>query len=345
MNVKLEDIARLANVSKSAASLALNGKPGVSEETRATVLRIAKEHNYVPLKKIKKKYINPSSSTNYVIRFVGCKATDLIEDNYHNMPFFNELLGYFTNELKNYPFSLLISSIDSNSIREDLKRIEDEQPSDGIFLLGTNLTLQQIEEVQKIQKNLVVLDTCAPQSNLDFISINNYQGAYQAAEYLIKKGHHKVGYAESKTRIYNFSERKRGFFDAMNSHGISSKDVNIYQMHGMKIETDIENFTDLQSDSSLPTAVFCENDYIAISLIRTLSALKITVPEDISVIGFDNIPESKVITPELTTIGVNKQKIAQEAMRKMLANLERQEEDYGMHSFINTNLIERDSVV
>ena len=56
MNVKLEDIARLANVSKSAASLALNGKPGVSEETRATVLRIAKEHNYVPLKKIKKKY-------------------------------------------------------------------------------------------------------------------------------------------------------------------------------------------------------------------------------------------------------------------------------------------------
>ena len=131
----------------------------------------------------------------------------------------------------------------------------------------------------------------------------------------------------------------------MNSHGISSKDVNIYQMHGMKIETDIENFTDLQSDSSLPTAVFCENDYIAISLIRTLSALKITVPEDISVIGFDNIPESKVITPELTTIGVNKQKIAQEAMRKMLANLERQEEDYGMHSFINTNLIERDSVI
>ena len=78
--MKLEDIARLANVSKSAASLALNGKPGVSEETRATVLRIAKEHNYVPLKKIKKKYINPSSSTNYVIRFVGCKATDLIED-------------------------------------------------------------------------------------------------------------------------------------------------------------------------------------------------------------------------------------------------------------------------
>lgn len=339
--IRMEDIARLANVSKSAASLALNGKPGVSNETRAHVLEIAQKHNYVPLRNLNKK--NEDSSTNYVIRFVACKTNNIITENYQSMPFFNELLGYFTNELKNYPFSLLISSVNLDSFQTDLELIEQEQKSDGIFLLGTNLNLEEIDEVFKLEHNLVVIDTCALESNLDYVAINNYQGAFQAAKYLIDNGHRQIGYGRAQNRIYNFDERQRGFSESLAKHGLIVNENNIFNFHGMKVEDEFSHQINLNRDSEFPTAIFCENDYIAISLMKSLAAMKLRVPEDISIIGFDNISASKLVSPELTTVYVNKQKIAQESLRIMLEKLDGSPVG-SIHSFVNTSLIERQSV-
>ncbi len=337
--MKIDDIARLANVSKSAVSLALNGKPGVSEATRAAILKIAEDYHYVPLRNVKKK----ETSGNRIIRFVACKNSDIVTDNYESMPFFNELLAYLTSEMKNYPFSLLITAVQTESLEEELKALEEEQNSEGILLLGTNLTTRQINRVKKIQPNIVVLDTCVPQLNCDFIAINNYQGAYEAGSYLLQNGHTKIGYARAQTRIYNFKERERGFMDALHRKAISISEKHYYEFPAMDIQTQTEKFAFLSAKEELPTAIFCDNDYIAISLIKTLNILGIQVPNDISVVGFDNISEAKVVIPELTTIHVPKEEIAREALVRIIEKIKHPLADIGLHTFISTKLIERSS--
>ena len=96
----------------------------------------------------------------------------------------------------------------------------------------------------------------------------------------------------------------------------------------------------LRSGKQLPTAIFCECDYIAISAIKTLTELGFRVPEDISIIGFDNISEALIISPELTTIHVDKQKMAQMAVDLLISQLER-EDDMKVKMAIDTKFMER----
>src|SRR5690625_809638 len=152
MKMRIEDIAKLANVSKSAVSLALNGKPGVSQETRDLIIKIASDNNYVPLRSVRKK----SVSGNKIIRFVACKNNDIVTDDFESQPFFNELIGFLSLEMRNHPYSLLITSVDTDNLVQQLSAYEKEQQSEGIILLGTNLSVDQIQAVQSVQKNTVI---------------------------------------------------------------------------------------------------------------------------------------------------------------------------------------------
>jgi len=340
--MKIDDIARIANVSKSAVSLALNGKPGVSEETRKKVIQIVEEYNYVPLRKAKKK----SSQENKIIRFIACydDDNDIVTRSYQSLPFFNELLNHLSEDIKNYPYTLLISSVNSNTVSEELTVLETEQNSDAFIVLGTNLNEEHVKEILAIQKNTVVLDTCFPSLDCDFITMNNYQGAYLAATTLIKNGHTSIGYAMGNPRFYNFEEREKGFWAALNQNKLKLNKEHILTFPAMMICNQIEDFMFLKDLKEMPTAFFCENDYIAISLIKTLKSLGFMIPEDVSIIGFDDISEAMVISPELTTMQVRKDIIAKETLRILSQKLSN-EKDLAQHVFINTTLIERQSCI
>lgn len=334
--MKLEDIARLANVSKSAVSLAINGKPGVSKETRERILKIAEEHNYVP-----RRHLGKQSKKNRTIRFVVCKSPDLITDHYQDLPFFNELISYLSAEINNYPYDLIISTFDEDKFLTDLNNAENEQTSEGIILLGTNLNREQIQQIQNAYAKLVILDTHHPDINANFVAINNFLGGYQAADHLITSGHKKIGYAQGIPRIMNFRQRKEGFLSRMKESSLNIPNKYKFQFPAMEINENEEMKKTFESLSDLPTAIFCENDYIAISLIKTLDTIGIKTPEDISVIGFDNISESRVITPELSTIKVNKRELAIQTL-ELLENIIHNA-DENKHVFINTTLIVRNS--
>lgn len=105
--MKIDDIARLAGVSKSAVSLAFNNKPGVSEETKEQILKIAQEHGYKPrTMKTSKEVIK----NHHVIRFVACKNTDIVTEHYDSLPFFNELIHHITNQVREHGNTLIFSS-------------------------------------------------------------------------------------------------------------------------------------------------------------------------------------------------------------------------------------------
>ncbi|TLG73935.1 LacI family DNA-binding transcriptional regulator [Culicoidibacter larvae] len=337
--MKIDDIARIAKVSKSAVSLALNGKPGVSDKTRAHILKIAEEYNYIPLRNNKKK----DTSGQQIIRFLACKNNDIITDHYETLPFFNELIGYLTEDIKEYPFTLLISTINADDMQNELTELEIAQPSAGILLLGTNLSSNQVQIVKDIQPNLVVLDTCIRNMPVSFVSINNYFGGFEAARYLLSLGHTKIGYVMGQPRIYNFDYRQKGFNDALNEAGITIDKQHIYHLPAMQIGIYEQAKNQIQATTDLPTAIFCENDYMAISIIKILADIGISVPDDVSIIGFDNISEGNVVTPELTTIHVKKNLLSAMSLQQLSQQIETKHPNDSYQILINTSLIERNS--
>lgn len=331
--MKIEDIAQLAGVSKATVSLVLNNKKGVSDKKRAEILEIMRKNNYVPLKKSTK----IKAEQRGMIRFVALKNDDIVTDNYRNMPFFNELLSYISEEIASFGYTLVISNIDSNQIEEEVRKLENDMTSTGLILLGTNLSYETIEEIKMIHPNVVFIDTCFSESNANFVSINNFQGAYASVSHLFSKGHRKIAYVQSHSRIENFEQRRRGFRRATRDYAI--EEMACFDFPGMEIGEQTGLIAQLKQLDEQPTAFFCENDYIAISLMRTLQASGYRVPQDYAIIGFDDIYEAKVVTPELTTVYVDKKMIASECLRLLSAQSTTKQQ-----SLINANVIERKSV-
>lgn len=340
--MKLEDIAKLAGVSKGAASLALNNKSGVSEQTRKKVLDIAREVNYVPLRK-KKSEAKPEREVEpKVIYFVACQSEEIVTEGYQNQPFFDELLTSIATEArKKGNISLTIHTIEHQNVRDQLLKLYQENKVDGIILLATNLEADEIKTIEYLNLPIVVLDTCVPECNINFVTINNFQGGYIAGQQMCKRGYHSIGYAQSEVRIYNFEQRKKGLLKALNEHMLSISQDNVFTFSPTKIESNPTITKEQFLKPNQPQVIFCDNDYIAISLIKTLNALSIKVPEDILVIGFDNIRESSVLTPELSTINVSKQLMAYAALNQVLETMEHIHNK--QHFYVGTNFIERQS--
>ncbi|MEH7096310.1 LacI family DNA-binding transcriptional regulator [Neobacillus vireti] len=341
--MKIDDIAKLANVSKSAVSLALNGKNGVSQKTREKVLRIAQEHGYIPRPIIKvDQFFQPHTK---LLRFVAITNAGIVTEQYESLPFFTDLIHNLDKQIGTSGYSLMVSSINIEHLQDEITRLEQEQKSAGILLLGTNLTPEQINLVASVQPNIVVLDTCFETMDVSFVVMNNVYGAYQAGQYLMELGHEQIGYVGSNTRMYNFDMRKKGFLQALSENGLKIAENNYFSVSPTVISSQ-DTFKEkiINRLKHLPSALFCEADYMAISVIKSLTELGVNVPDDVSVIGFDNIFESQVITPELTTIHVKKDKIALIAVEKLIKQIENNDTDK-IKVFVDTELIERKSCV
>jgi LacI family transcriptional regulator len=338
--MKIEDIARLANVSKSAVSLAINGKPGISEDTRNKILKIAKEHGYIP--RTNKLQSLPSTTVNHTLRFVACTNSGIVHEQFNQLPFFMELIHYLEKHTRTNGYSLLYSTVPINELESGLAQLESDHETDGIILLGTNLPEDLIRLISAKQQKLVVIDTCYETLNANFILMNNFMGAYQAARHLIELGHKRIGYVQSTSRIYNFNERQRGFLRALEEAYLTLRDEDIFTAAPTDITVQEEFINAVRQRSDLPTALFCECDYIAISVIKSLHELGIRVPDDISIIGFDNIQESMVIMPELTTVHVEKERIAEVAVKTLIGIIENND-PISMKTLIDTRIISRNS--
>jgi DNA-binding LacI/PurR family transcriptional regulator len=337
--MKIAEIARLANVSKAAVSLALNNKPGISEQTRERVLKIVRDSGYIHRSLVNAEQIYNSTKS---IRFLACIHSDVVSPQYHMAPFFTELINGLEKQCRAKGYALIFSSVKIETLAEEIEVLEKEHISGGIILLGTNLTAEEVDVVARFQPNLVILDALLELLNVNSIVMNNIMGAYTAASYLLNLGHRHIGYVQSKNRISNFESRKRGFETALKEKGLEVNSKDLFTV-GDTIENAQKEFREIiASVNSLPTALFCENDYIAVGIIKALQEMSINVPEQVSVIGFDNIPQATIITPELTTIHVEKEKMGALAVKRLIEIIEKKDLAK-IKIMIDTQLVERRS--
>lgn len=207
-----------------------------------------------------------------------------------------------------------------------------------------------MEPLQNLPIPVVALDNDFPRLSCNTISINNQMGAFQAIEYLIKMGHTRIGYLKSRMRASSFEERQQGYESALLHFGGRFSASDILEVHDTEegCSRDMKQYLETASGSGLPRAFVCDDDTIAAGAVRAFSEYGCKVPEDFSVIGFNDRPLCEITTPPLTSVNVPKQAMAAEAVDELIRLIQSKEhtnsEMRSRKIRIGTKLVIRQSV-
>ncbi len=306
----IKDLAKLTNTSPATVSLALNGKAGVSGTTRERIIKAAEENGYILPKRTA---AFPSS----IIRLVAVSKPNTSGIHNFRTTFFAEIINYIQTRCSELNYSMIYSMVPHSDFLQSILNLETIQPSCGIIVLGTYLESSEVPLLQQLPVPFVLLDRNCTIHNLNSVSINNFSGAYLAVENLISRGHTRIGYISSSPNVYNLEERRSGFLSALRTHDLSLAPQDIIPTNSYSSDGVQRLKAALSDRSDIPTAFFCENDYTALSLVSALTQLGYSVPGDVSVIGFDDVPECSLTTPPLSTVHVDRQALATAAVDRL----------------------------
>jgi len=333
---KISDIARQTGVSLSTVSLVLNNKPGVSQETRTRVLEVAEELAY-PLKPVSS--AGKSSRLNTVGMVIKTDPDIPPTAN----PFYSKVIVGIEDACRRNGINLLFATlpVDENNVPVEIPQLLYNDAVDGLLMVGTFVDETITSISGKRTPPIVLVDGYSNTESYDTIISDNFRAAYQAVEFLIKKGHRQIGLVGGANNCYpSLKERRNGYLRAMKENDIDeiiTADLNINSSKGYH-ET-----IDLLSTHPEITALFCVNDDVGSAAIRAAQHVGRRVPEDISVIGYDDTYIAANTHPALTTMHVDTIAMGRAAVSMLALRLENPE-SARMTLTIHTTLVERESV-
>ncbi len=330
MKPTVKDIAKAANVSPATVSNALNNRKGVSDNIKRLVFKVAKDMGYTR-----------EVSVRNTIRFVIYKRHGLVVS---DTPFFSSLVEGIGKQCRALGYELLVSHVNINDMdyKETVNSINSDNSS-GIILLATEMTEEDLELFQTFMGPVVLLDSCFRSNAHDSVLINNIDAAYKATAFLAENGHSDIGYLCSSYRINNFDFRRKGYLEAMKHHNFV-----VEERYQISLEPTVEgSYKDMKRlleavDTVLPTAFFADNDIIACGAMKALLEKGFKIPEDISLVGFDDMPLCEMTNPRLTTIKVFKQEMGSIAVKRLVEKIGGMD-DIVQKIELGTKLIIRDS--
>lgn len=333
MSITAKELAKKLNLSEAAISMALNRKPGVSTKTRKMVLEAAEKYGYDFTR------VSGRSSRSGVVTFVVFKKHGAVVS---DTPFFSEVTEGVQQKCSEYGFKLNIEHVYKEDYPDrQAERIMDSDPA-GIILLGTEMSKEDFLPFSRLQIPVVLLDVYMRDANVDCILINNSQGAYLATEYLISATKSQPGYLHSSYSISNFEERADGFYKAIRAHGMSTSKSIVHRLTPSIEGATADMLEILNAGEEIARAYFADNDLIAIGAMRALQHKGYHIPEDVAIIGFDNLPMCNYIDPPLTTINVPKKYMGEIAVARLLARINARQ-FVPIKIEVHTNLVSRRS--
>lgn len=306
--IRAKDLAKKLGISTAAVSMALNGKPGVSRSTRDKVISAAAEMGYAT-PKARQSEKNAGNIISFVI-FLGAGVAE-------QSTFSTFVLRGVEASAKEHGYRVLIHYVYSDRPwEEQLRTILND--SRGAILLGTDITEEQrnmlLPLYHQINVPVVVVDNFILSAHVDCVGNDNTYGAKSAVSYLIDCGHRSVGYLRAKQRVVNFIDRELGVRLSMQEHA----DLGLSQLQIVDVdistETAYEDMRDWLLAGHKPvSAYFAENDMVAAACIRALKEQGYRVPEDVSVIGFDDVQICEMMEPRITTMHAFKERLGKTA--------------------------------
>lgn len=323
-------ISEITGYSPATVSNALNKKRGVNKETSERIFQVAEDLGYSSVSRVLKN-----------IKFVIFRRNGAIID---DSPFHPAVMNGVEAAAKENGLATLYVRLNyGESNYEEQLNVLLSDTNGGIILLGTEMLEEDFKPFQSCKSPLILLDGWSETMPFNGVLINNADSAAYAVNHLIQKGHQRIGYIRGNYRIKAFQSRERGYKIALQENGLKCNPRWVVTV-GTKTESAHEDMLRwLSASPDLPTAFFVDNDLIAYGVIRALTQNGIHVPEDVSIVGFDDLPYSTVSNPALTTIHVNGSSMGREAVNRLLDMMAMP--DTGQFKIEScTQFIERESV-
>jgi LacI family transcriptional regulator len=307
LRVTIGDVAAQAGVSIATVSKVINGRYGVAAETLARVQAVIDELGY-------ESSIVAQSLRSHRTNVIGILVADI-------EPFSAELLKGAARAIRGTGYELVVYS--GGGLARDQAGWERRYLSrvSGTLTDGTILVTPTVVDVGE-GAPVVAVDPHAGPSSLPAVASDNFEGAVTATRYLLDLGHRRIGFLAGRPDLESARQREQGFRQALAAAGIDL-DPDLVRVGGYEVESADEPARELLRLRPRPTAVFAANDVTAIQMMRVAGSLGMTVPGDLSVIGFDNIPESAQTEPGLTTIEQHIQDMGFEAVRMLIGLIDR----------------------
>lgn len=336
MSVTLQAVAELAGVSIGTASQALNQRPNVAPLTRQRVLEAARTLGY-PVKSTGIEPLEPA------IALVGMLVKHDVNLPVDVNAFYSHVQAGVERACRHNGINLMYAAIEVDQSNRPVAwpALVNEKGLDGLLLLGTLIddALEVMQQRQNIP--LVLIDSYGPADLFDMVLIDNAQGTQMAIEHLIQQGHRHiglVGYNENSPP--SFQERHKAYCQTLLAHGI--KECYVAESHH-SISDAYRATQELLERVPAVTAIFGCMDLAAFGALNACLDAGLRVPDDISIIGFDNIDLAGEVRPGLTTVHVHKNWMGTLGVRRLLERV-RYPEQPATKTLISTHLVARDSV-
>jgi LacI family transcriptional regulator len=322
--VKMSDVARTAGVSVATVSKVVNGRWGVAQATVDRVRQVIEQLGYEA---------NLGAQS---LRIQRTNVLGILVAEFE--PFSTELLKGASSEVAQTDYELLAYTAGARGSvvgweRRSLARLS------GALIDGAILVTPTVVETKQ-GFHVVAIDPHTGPSGMPTVDSDNFAGAILATNYLLGLGHRRIGFIGGRPDLESARLREAGFRKAMGEAGVSVDEA-LVRIGGYRIETAEGPARQLLSQADRPTAVFAANDLSAIATMTAARSLGLTVSDDLSVIGFDNVPESALASPPLTTIKQPLQQMGAEAIRLLVDLIAGVERD--THVRLPTELVVRSS--
>ncbi len=302
MTTNIIEIAKQAGVSIATVSRALNNTGAIRDETRQKILKISRELNYKP---------NP------IARGLSRKRTDTIGVILPELvdEFFMDIIhGIDEEAYRTNKFVLISSSHDQRNIIETLLEFMGSGRTDGVILMVPQLHRETAELIRQSRRPVILLNVCSDLKDVISFNIDNYQGAFTITEHLIKHNYQKIGMILGPDGNCDAEERLRGYQEALTQFGLPF-DKNFMVSGDFTVRSGYYGFNRLINQKIKPDAVFAANDMMAVGIYEAARTAGMKIPQDIAVVGFDNIYMSRLLQPRLTTVHVPIQELGSRAIR------------------------------
>jgi len=332
----LRDVAKLAGVSLGTASNALNNRGNVSDEARTRVTEAAAALGY-------RMQVRMATSARPNLSVIGAIGKMDKGETMTINPFYSYVLAGIERECQRHNLSLMLANISVDRMNRpvNLPPMLLDHQVDGVLMVGTFLedTIHLIG--RKFDKPVVLVDAYAPGGRFDSVITDNITGAYMAVKYLIKQGHKKIGLVGSTNEAYpSIRERRKGYLRALKHHRISEAFI---QDSELTRDSAYEATCTLIQRVPKITAIFACNDEVALGVLTAARQMGRDVPNDLSVIGFDDIDLATQVSPALTTMRVDKMLMGTMAVRYLKDRAESPDRS-SLTTLISTTLVVRDTV-
>jgi len=325
----VKTISEITGFSPATVSNALNNKRGVKKETSGKIFDVAKQLGYI------------NSLDANRIRFIIYRqpGSDFTES-----PSLPRVVRGAKSVCDEAGFEIAITYLNIRSIsyRQELDDILNDR-THGVIIMGSEVEESEIDKFKEANLPLVLIDYWSNDMELECLINNGKDSVRRIVEYLSGKGHIKIGYLRAEIRSYPFREREESLRENLIKAGCPLSEKYICNV-GVCTDSSYESVKQwLAANPELPTAFFADNDIIAMGAIRAMKEAGISLPKDVSIIGFDDIPMSELITPRLTTIRVNMELLGEIAANKIISTIK---DPFRPKSkiMLATAFVERDSV-